>query len=106
MTAVSGDNGDRRAKRNVAVLFFAQAVLCSQMPIHIILGGLAGFTLAENKALATLPISLMVLVSMFSAAPISLFMGRFGRRLGFWVGATAGALGGAISAFSLLLDSF
>ncbi len=106
MTAVYGDNGDRRAKRNVAVLFFAQAVLGSQMPIHIILGGLAGFTLAENKALATLPISLMVLVSMFSAAPMSLFMGRFGRQLGFWVGATAGALGGAISALSLLLESF
>jgi MFS family permease len=48
----------------------------------------------------------MVLVSMFSAAPMSLFMGRFGRQLGFWVGATAGALGGAISAFSLLLESF
>ena len=88
------------------MLFFAQAVLGSQLPIHIILGGLAGFTLAENKALATLPISLMVLVSMFTAAPASLFMGRFGRRLGFLVGALAGALGGALGVLALLLGHF
>lgn len=88
------------------MLFFAQAVLGSQLPIHIILGGLAGFTLAENKALATLPISLMVLVSMFTAAPASLFMGRFGRRLGFLAGALAGALGGALGVLALLLGRF
>ncbi len=58
------DTDDRRAKRNVVVLFSAHAILGSQMPINIIMGGLAGFELAENKALSTLPISLMMLVSM------------------------------------------
>ncbi len=98
--------GSRRAKRNVAVLFFAQAVLGSQLSINIILAGLAGFMLAENKALATLPISLTVLVSMFTAAPASLLMGRFGRRLGFLAGALAGAVGGAFCALALLLGRF
>ena len=97
---------DRRATRNVIVLFSAQAILGSQMPINIILGGLVGFTLAENKALATLPISVMLLVSMCTAAPASLFMGRFGRRAGFLLGALAGACGGAISASALLLGQF
>ncbi|MEE8249816.1 MAG: MFS transporter [Gammaproteobacteria bacterium] len=106
MTTVPAYGDDRRAKHNVAVLFFAQAVLGSQLPINIILGGLAGFTLAENKALATLPISVMVLVSMFTAAPASLFMGRFGRRLGFLAGAAAGVLGGMLSALALLLGRF
>ncbi|MEE8092850.1 MAG: MFS transporter, partial [Gammaproteobacteria bacterium] len=97
MTTVSTDIDDRRAKRNVVVLFFAQAILGSQMQVNIILGGLAGFALAENKALATLPISLLLLVSMLTALPASLFMGRFGRRLGFLAGTLAGAFGGALS---------
>jgi MFS family permease len=97
---------DRRARRNVVVLFFAHAILGSQMPINIIMGGLAGFELADNKALSTLPISVMLLVSMLSTAPASLFMGRFGRRLGFQLGTMAGALGGAISATALLLGRF
>ncbi len=106
MTTVSTDIDDRRAKRNVVVLFFAQAILGSQMQVNIILGGLAGFALAENKALATLPISLLLLVSMLTALPASLFMGRFGRRLGFLAGTLAGAFGGALSCLALLLGRF
>jgi len=97
---------NRRAKRNVAVLFVCQAVLGAQLPINIILGGLAGALLAENRALATLPISVMVLTSMLSAVPISLFMGRFGRRAGFLVGASAGAIGGALATTALLVNRF
>jgi hypothetical protein len=51
------------ARRNVAVLVMAQALLGAQMPILFVLGGLSGQTLAENKALATLPISIIVMVS-------------------------------------------
>ena len=78
MTAVSVNADDRRARRNVAVLFSMHAILGSQMSVNIILGGLAGFALAENKALATLPISVIVFVSMLTAAPASLLMGRYG----------------------------
>ena len=106
MTKIPLEMSERRERRNVAVLFYMHAILGSQMPINIILGGLAGFALADNKALATLPLSLMVLVSMFTAAPASFFMGRFGRRAGFLVGAFAGALGGAISALALVTGRF
>ena len=58
---------DRLAKRNVAILAYAQAVLGSQLAIQIILGGLAGAYLASDPSLATLPISITVLVSMFTA---------------------------------------
>ncbi len=104
--ATDAEVHDGRAKRNVAVLFFAQAVLGAQMPINIVLGGLAGAALASNPALATLPISVMVLVAMFAAGPASLLMGRIGRRSGFLVGAAAGGLGGAVSAAALIIESF
>ena len=97
---------DRRARRNVAVLVFANAVLGSQLAVNIIVAGLAGALLADNKALATLPVSMVVLASMLTAPAASMFMGRFGRRTGFLVGTLAGALGAALSAHALHAGSF
>jgi predicted MFS family arabinose efflux permease len=94
------------SRRNVAVLFFAQAVLGAQLPVNIVLGGLAGALLAPMTALATLPISVTVLVSMFTAPVAAQFMGRRGRRAGFLVGALAGATGGALSATALMTGRF
>jgi MFS family permease len=93
-------------RRNLTVLFIAQAVLGCQMPVHVVLGGLAGAVLADNRALATLPVSLVVLVSMFAAPAASAFMGRFGRRAGFLIGAAAGGVGGALAARGLIVGSF
>ncbi|NOD33953.1 MULTISPECIES: MFS transporter [unclassified Ruegeria] len=106
MTMTSALPDDRQAKRNVAVLVAAQAILGAQMPMMFIVGGLAGQSLASNPCLATLPISLIVLGSMLAATPISAIMQRWGRRAGFLVGATAGALGGLIGAYGLFLGSF
>src|SRR5690606_39746623 len=97
---------DRRAVRNIAVLVFAQAVLGSQLAIHIILGGLAGAALADDRSLATLPISVVVLVSMFTAPAASLLMGRYGRRAGFLLGCVAGGIGGALAVRALFIGSF
>ncbi len=104
MTATPSDNS--QAKRNVAVLVAAQALLGAQMPMIFIVGGLAGQSLATNPCLATLPISLIVLGSMLAATPISAIMQRWGRRAGFLVGATAGACGGLVGAYGLFLGSF
>jgi MFS family permease len=97
---------DARARRNLAVLVFAQAVLGAQLPILFLLGGLAGQVLAENKALATLPISASVLATMVAAPLVSALMGRRGRRIGFLIGALAGAAGAGLGALALTLGSF
>jgi MFS family permease len=97
---------DRRAKRNVAVLVAAQAILGAQMPLIFTVGGLAGLMIAPSPALATIPISLIVFGSMTTAPWLSALMQRFGRRLGFVVGAMGGAAGAAVSAWGLWIDSF
>jgi MFS family permease len=97
---------DKVAQRNVIVLVLAQMFLGAQMPILIIVGGLAGAFLADNKALATLPISIMMLMTMVMAGPVSLFMGRYGRRAGFFVGIAAGAIGGLLGALALFEREF
>ena len=106
VVVTSAGSDDRRAKRNVGVLFLVHAILGAQMPMHIILGGLAGATLAPDPALATLPISIMVLASMCTAAPASLFMGRVGRKFGFLTGSVAGAIGGGLCMQALMIGSF
>ncbi len=93
-------------KRNIAILILAQAVLGAQMPMIYTIGGLAGQSLASNACFATLPISMIVLASMLSATPMSAIMQRFGRRVGFYVGATGGALGALVGAWGLYANSF
>ncbi|WP_457649433.1 MFS transporter [Profundibacter sp.] len=94
------------AKRNVAILVMAQALLGAQMPIIFILGGLAGLSLASNPCFATLPISMIILGSVIAATPLSAFMQKYGRRAGFMLGAAFGALGASISAYGLYIQSF
>ena len=95
-----------RAKRNVAVLVLAQAILGSQMPMIFVVGGLAGLMIAPNPAYATIPISLIVFGSMTTAPWLSAFMQRYGRQAGFYLGALGGGIGGAIAAYGLWINSF
>jgi len=97
---------DRLAQRNVTVLVAAQAILGGQMPMIFVIGGLAGGMLTANPCFATLPISLIVLSSMTTAPWLSSLMQKYGRKTGFFIGAIAGALGAAVSAYGLYVASF
>lgn len=97
---------DSRAKRNVAVLVLAQAILGAQMPMIFVVGGLAGKQLASNICWATLPISLIIFGSMTTAPWLSPLMQTYGRRVGFYIGALAGAFGAAVAAYGLYSGSF
>ena len=79
------ETDDTRAKRNVLVLFIAQATLGAQLPMIFVIGGLAGGMLAGNPCFATLPISLIVFGNMTTAPWISPLMQRRGRRFGQFV---------------------
>ena len=101
---IKGNN--QLAKRNVAVLICAQAILGSQMPMIFTVGGLAGQSLASNACFATLPISMIVLGSMLTASPLSNLMQKFGRKFGFFIGAIGGLTGGIRGAVGLATGSF
>lgn len=97
---------DARAKKNVVILAAASAVLGAQMPVHFTLAGLSGQILAEDKTLATLPISATVFCSMFAAPLIAGLMGRYGRIAGFLTGTLGGAVGAALCALALFEGNF
>jgi MFS family permease len=108
MTDISAtpEQDQARARRNVAVLVAAQAVLGSQMPMLFVVGGLVGNALTPNPCLATLPISMIVFGSMTTAPWISPLMQKRGRRTGFIIGALGGALGAAVAGIGLYMGSF
>ncbi|WP_127903224.1 MFS transporter [Solirhodobacter olei] len=99
-------DGDARARRNVAVLVAAQALIGAQLPMIFTIGGLAGQTLAPNPCLATVPISMIVVGSMLTATPLSAAMQKWGRRTGFFIGALGGMLGAITGAVGLYENSF
>ncbi|MCF6306251.1 MAG: MFS transporter [Rhodobacteraceae bacterium] len=106
MTTTKPVNPDRRAMRNVIVLVAAQATLGAQMVLHFVLGGLAGQMLASDPRLATLPITMTVMGSMFAAPVLASIMQKYGRRIGFIIGTAGGAGGASVAAYALWIGSF
>ena len=66
------------AARNVFLLACCQALLFTNNVTLISLNGLAGFALADNKALATLPVTGYVVGAALSTFPASMWMKRVG----------------------------
>ncbi|WP_445500594.1 MFS transporter [Microvirga sp. G4-2] len=97
---------DTLAKRNALVLACAQALGGSSPAIVVSLGGLVGQNLAENKELATLPVSLLNLGLALGTIPAAMLMRRAGRRIGYIVGAGIGLLGGCLAALGIASFSF
>jgi MFS family permease len=95
-----------RQNANIVGLLAANTVLTAAMPMLIILGGLAGLWLAPSPALATLPPSVQTFAGLVATGPMSLMMGRYGRRVGFLVGGVLAMAGGAAGALALLWSSF
>lgn len=96
----------QHAGRNVFLLACCQALLFTNNVTLISLNGLAGFALADNKALATLPVTGYVVGAALSTFPASLWMKRVGRRNGFLTGTLFGMAGGAVTTLGIYLSSF
>ena len=84
------------AKRNLPLYFLAQLVFTSGTILVVTLGGIVGNEMAPDPALATLPLSFMVVGTAAATIPTALLMQRVGRRNGF-------ALGGLLAVGSALL---
>ncbi len=92
--------------RTVALLSACQALLLTNGVTLVAINALAGYALAPDKRLATLPVVGYVIGAAVTTLPASHFMRRHGRRAGFLLGAASGMAGGAIGALAIWLQSF
>ncbi|WP_428669875.1 MFS transporter [Roseibium sp.] len=109
MNAVSPDSfvDDRLAKRNALLLAFAQALGGAAASIVMATGPLVGYMMLEDdKSLATLPISVMVLGTAFGTIPAGMIMRRFGRRAGFMGASLLGISSGLLASLAVFQDHF
>ena len=95
-----------KQKKNVTVLAALQALLMTNNSTAIALNGLAGYALAENKSLATLPVTGWVVGASLTTFFASLLMKRIGRKGGFTLGALVGIVGASICCVALYLANF
>jgi len=93
-------------KKNVTVLAALQALLFTNNSTAIALNGLAGYALAANKSLATLPVTGWVVGAALTTFFASLLMKRIGRKGGFTVGALIGIAGAALCCLALYRADF
>ena len=95
-----------KARKNVAVLAICQGLLLINNSVLITINALAGHALADDKALATLPVTAYFVGSALTTMPISFLMKRYGRRAGFALGACFAIAGSAVCALAIYLKSF
>jgi len=94
------------SRRDIFLLACCQALLLINGAGLVSMNGLVGFSLAQTKELATFGVTTYVLGSALATMPMSLWMGRVGRRAGFMAGAAINIAGCFIGALALHWRSF
>ena len=98
--------GDRLARRNAAILAVAQALAGGNNTVIVATTAIVGTTLAPDKGLATLPISVFVLSMWLGTVPMGMMARRFGRRAALQVGTASGVLTGLVCCAAVIAGSF
>ncbi len=89
----------------MSLLVGLQALMLVNNVTLIAINGLAGFQLADNKLLATLPVTGYVLGGAVWSMPAAAFMKRFGRRAGYQVSSVVGMLGALLAWYAMTQSS-
>ena len=92
--------------RNVWLLFAAQSLNQSSTIAFVAMSSLIGFTLADNKALATIPYALQMLATMCASIPAGILFTKLGRKPGFLLGTACTLTGTVISGLAVLRGDF
>lgn len=94
------------ARRTALTLAVAQCFAFCAVAIGLTLTGLVGQSLAPRPDLGTLPYAAVILSSAATTIPLSLLMGKIGRRGGFLIGAASAILAGSLAALAVIRRDF
>jgi MFS family permease len=96
----------RTSRRNVLLLSLSQGLFMIGTSTMIAEAAIVGYSLADDKSLATLPVALQQLAVVLTQIPAALLMRRIGRRWGYTLGAGFGMAGTAVATLGVLWGSF
>ena len=92
--------------RNLIILFCCQLISSTGSIVIVTLGGIIGAGLAENPAMATLPVSLVIVVTALSTIPATLLMKAVGRKTGSSIASVSAAVAVLVAAHAIRQQSF
>ncbi len=95
-----------RDHRNVVILATCQMLFGAGRSLIVATAPLIAYSIADEKALATLPHALVIVGTALVTLPAALLMRRVGRRYGFLVGALIGAVGGVVCVVAVSAGDF
>lgn len=93
-------------RRNVLVLAACQAMGTTGNSMLAVVAALVGYSLVDDKSLATVPIAAQWTATMVTTIPASQLMRRIGRRAGLSVGALGFIIGGILGFYAVVAGSF
>jgi len=92
--------------RNVWLLFCCQAMMNAVMSGQTVMASLIGASLAVNKMIITLPMSIQMVAMMCASIPASMVFSRLGRKPGFWLGCLGSLAGSGTFALGVWYGNF
>jgi MFS family permease len=92
--------------RTILLLSLCFALTGTTSSLTVSASPLVGFQIADNQALATLPLSFHLIGTMLAGIPASFLMKNVGRRYGFMIGTGIGAFGAASAAGAIIYSNF
>ena len=100
------ENAALMGKRNLSILLSCQLISATGAIVLVTLGGIIGSGLAGNRALATLPVSVMVISVAATTIPATLLMRAIGRKLGYVLASLSAAASALLAAYAVTVSSF
>jgi predicted MFS family arabinose efflux permease len=92
--------------RNILILLVCQLISATGAIVLVTLGGIIGSQLTQNPALATVPVSIMVIFIAATTIPATVLMKKVGRKLGFSLASLCSVMSVALAAYALNESSF
>ena len=91
---------------SILLLSICFSLSASTSSLSVSASSIVGFQIAENKALATFPLTFHLLGTMLAGIPASMLMKFIGRRYGFLIGTGIGTFGAASASLAIIYSSF
>ena len=92
--------------RNIWLLFIAQPLAMSSSPVIVFIGAIFSSQMLDDKSLATLPVTLMIVGIAIATIPAAMLAKRKGRKFATLTGFTIAIIASLLATYAAMIASF